>query len=222
MRIKVKNLEFNIEETCIIVFIVCMFSLHARKFFSNYYTCYLFIVFHETAHVLVANLFGKKVTKIYIRPSGLNVNIQRDYKSNCIWLLIYLAGPISNIFLAVIFNKMKIVYEINLALATINLIPLYPLDGYNILRMVLEKIFKKEKAKQYTNLISKISFIFLFTLGIVLAIRNKNISIFVMSIYTVVVGVLDNAGNHKRHNSFMYQKCYKNITKFDENYCNYD
>ena len=58
-------------------------------------------------------------------------------------ILIYLAGPISNIILALVFYRIRFIFEINLSLAIINLFPIYPLDGYNVLENVFGDNIKK-------------------------------------------------------------------------------
>lgn len=174
MKFKLNEKTIYIEESVIIVLFVCLFSKIARDYLSNYYICYLFITFHELSHVAIAALFGSGVKKINIRVCGLSINLtNRFYGIKA--LLVYLAGPMSNLLLAAIFYNLPIVFEINICLALINIIPIKPLDGFNILNVFVSKKIKK--------IISYIAELMLLVLGIVIFIKFCNISLIFLLIY---------------------------------------
>ena len=213
MKLKIKEFNVYIEETVFIVAILCVLFTNIRQFFSNYFICLLFISFHEFSHMLVASIFGIKTTKLSIRISGLCINLNNNNCRGLKWLAIFSAGPISNVILALIFKPIPMVYVINLVLAVINLIPIYPLDGYNILKIILE-IFKVKKIELMQNIIPKIVMVFYAVLGACQLILFKNPSIAFMIIYIII-----QVGNTKKYQDFgMYQKYYKNITNFNKNY----
>ena len=76
------------------------------------------------------------------------------------------------------------IYEINLSLAIINLFPIYPLDGYNILKNVLGTFNSKYN---YLNIIQNLLLFFLFLLSIYQFFYFKSITIFVFSIYILLI-----------------------------------
>ena len=103
------------------------------------------------------------------------------------------------------------VYGINMTLAIINLLPIYPLDGYNIIK-VMFGLFKinERKIKIVQNLIEVMVIILLMTIGIVQFLFLNNLSIILMAFYIFI----QSSSLRKNWDSAMYQKCYKNITNF--------
>jgi hypothetical protein len=62
--------------------------------------------------MFVASIFGIKTIKLSVRISGLCINLNENKRQGLKWLIIYLAGPISNIILAyVIFTGINKEYE---------------------------------------------------------------------------------------------------------------
>jgi len=215
MRFKIRKFNIYLDETILIVGFLCLIFKVVREYFENYFICYLFITFHELSHMFVASIFGIKTTRLCIRISGLNINLDSYNRKELKWLAIFLAGPLSNIILAYIFKNISMVYTINLALAIINLIPIYPLDGYNIFEIILYKFTIKQKTIKKIQKISEIMVITLFViLGIYQFIILKNLSIILMLFYIIIQS--SNLRNNR--DSRIYQKYYKNITKFQKNY----
>ena len=211
MRLKLKEFNIHIDETILIVGFLCIIFKGIREYFENYFVCFLFIIFHELAHMFIASIFGIKTKRLCIRISGLNINLDSEDRKGLKWLVIFLAGPLSNIFLAIIFNNITMVYTINLALAIINLIPIYPLDGYNIFEILLNTVIKKEKIVFKIVKISEIMVIILLAiLGIYQFAILRNLSIILMIFYIII----QRSNLRNNSDSRMYQKYYKNITNF--------
>lgn len=215
MRLKIKEFNIYLDETILIVGFLCLFFEDIRAYFENYFMCYLFIAFHELSHMFVASIFGIKTTRLCIRISGLNINLYGHNRRGIKWLLIFLAGPLSNIILSYIFKKIPMVYTINLALAIINLIPIYPLDGYNIFEIILNQLtIKHNNIKKIQKIVEIMVIILLVMLGIYQFIILKNLSIILMIFYIII----QSSSLRNNRDSLIYQKCYKNITKFQKNY----
>ena len=211
MRLKLKEFNIYIDETILIVSFLCVIFKGIREYFENYFVCFLFITFHEFAHMFIASVFGIKTKRLCIRISGLNINLDNRNKKGLKWLIIFLAGPVSNILLAIIFNNISMVYTINLALAIINLIPIYPLDGYNILEIILEMVFQNKKSiKNIQKTLKNMVIILLVILGIYQFVFLRNVSIILMIFYIII----QSSSPRNNSGSRMYQKYYKNITNF--------
>ncbi len=159
--------------------------------------------------MVVLNIFGIYISAIHIRISGLNIDIKE--KTNGIkGIIVFLAGPISNFILAYIFKFIPLVYEINMTLGIINLIPIYPLDGYNIFEIIVTKIKGEENGKKILENTAKFIIIILLILGIMLCLKYRNPSLIILAIYIYFLRFQ----LKDKKNSEMYQKYYKNITKF--------
>ena len=207
MIFKIKDIEINID----LLFIInCMLVLvpSVRDYYKNYYTCYLFITFHELSHIFVASIFGINTKKINIGICGLNIIIDKTKSriGNIKRLIIYLAGPISNLILALCISNVNIIFYTNILLFVINLIPIYPLDGFNVLDIML-KIYRVSKSEVKLAIVNKIFLIFLAILGIIQLLLFKNPSIILMYVYIYIQ-------SQKIDKSSMYQKYYKNVTNF--------
>lgn len=185
MKIKTSLFKIEIEILVITLIFISIFSLKVRQYLEMYYICYLFILFHELSHMCVGAILGEKIELLKITLSGVNVSFSKDILTSNISLikkmLIYLAGPISNMILAMMFRDIKLVYEINIFLAILNLIPIFPLDGYNIL-YILTKYVKKEN-KNIMNNLSIIIIIMFFVISIIQVMLYKTFSFALFSIY---------------------------------------
>lgn len=182
MKFKILNKYIYIEESVVIIVFICMLSSGARQFLNNYFICFLFVLFHELAHVIIALVYSYELRRINIRISGMNAVI----KGNIVGIkgiLIYLAGPLANIVLAMIFRNVKMVYEINVALALINLLPIYPLDGYNILKLIFDLQLNQQVSKYLIKGIQKITEILLIILSVFVCIKYNNFSLILLVVY---------------------------------------
>ena len=187
MKIKLKEFNINVDETIFIIGFICLVFQNIRRYFENYFICYLFIIFHELAHICVASLFGIKFIKLNIRISGLSALLKEKKREGIKWLYIYLAGPISNIILAVLFNSIPMVFSINIALAIINLLPIFPLDGFNILKVLLNFTKINNKNKKIIEKITEIMVIILLVIiGIIQFVFLENLSIILMVFYIFI------------------------------------
>ena len=154
---------------------------------------FLWIILHEAAHILVAQKFGCKFNNVKIGILGANAElIDLDEQSDRNRLLIYLAGPCFNLFIAVC---MHCIYQyfnydffynsmiVNLCLGAFNLLPAYPLDGSRIFEILLSKKFLYKKSKGITEIISfTISGVLFLLFNIMLLLHKANITLFLASI----------------------------------------
>ena len=161
--------KFEIGISVVPFFIIILFSGYYKLFF----TYFLITFIHELGHIIVAKMFKVKVNNMKLSVFGFSANID-DYKYLSIYkqLLILLAGPLTY-FISIFFIEKLYVYEIislvtyykalltNKYIFIFNLLPIFPLDGGRIIKIVLDKIFTYKKAKVLSNIIS-IIFIILF------------------------------------------------------------
>ena len=198
MKLKFSKVNIEFEIVFIIVFLVFIFSNTIRKILFSFYMCYLFIIFHELAHLTIALLFFYVLENFKFSLSGVCIELKKkrfDLKGNkrlkienIEEIILYLAGPISNIILAYIFNNNKMICEINIAFAIINLLPIFPLDGYNILDNLLELFSMRLKKREVIlEILSNILIFILFFVGIVQLLLLFNPSIIMFSFYVFLI-----------------------------------
>lgn len=183
MILKKMGFLIEVENLLIIILISFFISDKIKLFLTSYFVCYLFIIFHELSHIIFATIFGKKIIKIKLSLAGICVTFSNEYLSVIKRIIMYLVGPISNFVLALIFNNIDFIYEVNLFLGILNLLPIYPLDGYNILLAILDLVNKSN----YINFIERvfISSLLFISISIFLLYFNPSLLIFVTYILLI-------------------------------------
>lgn len=129
---------------------------------------FFWIIIHELTHYFVVLKLNIESEKFKLHVLGARLEI-KDYEdlSSREKLIICMAGPILNCFVAIVFFciykfffKSEYIYssyEINLVLFIFNLLPTYPLDGGKILGAILEE---KMIFKDVNEVLIKISYLF--------------------------------------------------------------
>jgi len=136
---------------------------------------FVFSVFlHELGHALAAKLVRVEVKSIVIWLLGGFTNLSREPEKPIHRLAIYAAGPFVTILLGGLcivayfytpFNPLipwiyvsKSLFLslaiVNLSLFVVNILPVYPLDGGNILHALMELLFGKSNANLITMIVS--------------------------------------------------------------------
>ncbi len=138
-------------------------------------TIFTFVALHEMGHTLAARLYDIQVTSIVLWPLGGVANLTRRPDKVWPDLVISAAGPLTNLLLFIglgavtsmvylvekaqifpvlanflwrwqIFPFLAGMTVANLSLAVFNLVPIYPLDGGQILRGLLKLVFGEKNA----------------------------------------------------------------------------
>ena len=184
MILRLNSFFIEIENLFIIVLISFFFSDKIKLFLTSYFVCYLFIIFHELSHIIFASIFGKKIRKLKLSIAGVCVVFNNNDGLKIIKkIIIYLAGPLGNIILALLFRNIDFVFEINIFLAILNLMPVYPLDGYNILNCILTSLNKIS----YLKSIETFFLSFLLVISIIVFFFFFIPSLFIFFIYVILI-----------------------------------
>lgn len=179
---------FNIDKSSYIFILICFLC----GYFKYVTGLYIILFIHELGHIFFIKLFKYKIKLISIYPYGGKTIIDKDINTSINKeLCIALGGIISQLILKLILFYYKdylIDYKVwnlyNNVIILFNLLPIIPLDGSNILRLILEKILPYEKSLKYIIIIS-ILFLFIFILYNILYI--KNIFMCFILIYNLII-----------------------------------
>ena len=167
-----------------------------------YATIMFFAFLHELGHLCTGLALGFKPKIMKMTPFGFQIAFKtciEDYNKKikqgnelCIKrIIIYLSGPVMNLFLILscllgnielMIPKDIIIYS-NILLAIFNLLPIYPLDGGRILKEIVH-IFKGRKiAYQKSNFISLATVIILTIITSILILYIHNIAFLIILAY---------------------------------------
>ena len=183
MYIRKNGFLLEIENLLLIILISFFISGKIKLFLTSYFVCYLFIIFHELSHIIFATIYGKKIKRIKLSLAGVCVAFNNESIDIVKKIIIYIAGPMSNFALALIFKKIDFVFEINLFLGVLNLLPIYPLDGYNIIIVLLDFLGKSS----YINFIEGIFILILLFISIFVFIIYFNPSLLIFICYIILI-----------------------------------
>jgi len=175
-----------------ILLIVAVFILFYPQIYSFVLILFLFVfvVFHELAHSVVARRYGIKVRKIILYPIGGVSEIEEIPENPSIEWRMAIAGPVTSLILGGAFlginqfisiqiplstvpssilssgNLLLDLGFINLLLGAFNLIPAFPMDGGRVFRALLAERMKFSDATKYAAYIGRIFGILMVVVGV--------------------------------------------------------
>ena len=172
MEIHIKKVKIKIEYSFILIIAFSLLLDNRSVIFIL-----LFSSLHETAHITALLLFKGRIKEINIAFYG--VGLKYDYSFLFILELIFLlSGVLVNFVLALIGLKR----EINLSLALINLLPVYPLDGGRALKLILNRIFRADLTDRFFLCLTAL----IISLLAVYSIYTLNYSLIFITIYILI------------------------------------
>lgn len=99
----------------------------------------LCLILHELGHIFFIIIYNVKIKKIYLYAYGFSMtldDIRFDNIKKYQKILVFSGGILVNLLLFIIFYKSDFGRN-NLLLFSFNLLPIYPLDGYNLLKQFI-------------------------------------------------------------------------------------
>lgn len=212
-------MEFKID---IKIFLIAFIFLLINQIYM-YMLFMIFAIIHECFHLLTGIILGYKVKSIRIMPLGLsisfnekeeeyNTKIKKSNFNNVKKIVILLMGPISNVVIAFFFmllNMAEPVY-VNILIAIFNLLPIYPLDGGQILNRVLRIIYGDFEAYKICNSVNNIVMSILTAIASIGLVYTKNIAIIFIIIFLWYLIIKENQ-KYKE-----ISKCFKYFHKLDK------
>lgn len=163
-------------------FLFYVFALIAiiTGLFNNFILFTLLILVHELGHIIPALYFKWNIDKIVILPFG-GLTIFKEHLNKPLFeeFLILISGPIFQMIFFFITSEYidnNLYYNFHYSLLVFNFLPIYPLDGSKLLNIIFNKFLPFKKSYK---LVLNISFILIFTIGIIM--YNNLIIIFIFS-----------------------------------------
>lgn len=122
---------------------------------AHYFLVLVSLLWHEAGHLLFAWLRGVKVRRVTMLPFGANIQFatgQAPSYTSLMWIaaggpLFTLVAYTGSSFVPTLFQKEFAIIQLTLLL--VNLLPIYPLDGGQILCNFLLKMNPKKKIYEY-------------------------------------------------------------------------
>jgi Zn-dependent protease/CBS domain-containing protein len=180
---------------------VFILSIPTQQFYSFTIVLFLFIfvVFHELAHSIIARHYGIKVRKIILYPIGGVSEIEEIPDNPSQEWRMAVAGPLTSLLLGVALLAVSIVISnqtftiytlttftgnfltdlgtLNIVLGAFNLIPAFPMDGGRVFRALLAERLKYSDATRYAVYLGKVFGITMVLVG------------FVYNFFLILVGI---------------------------------
>jgi Zn-dependent protease/CBS domain-containing protein len=165
----------------LLIIAVLGLSVYYKQIYSFILIVFLFVfvLFHELAHSVVARRYGIKVRKIVLYPIGGVSEIEEiPEKPSIEWRMAF-AGPLTSLVLGAALvginyvSPVKLIFPpssvlistgnllldlgyLNLLLGAFNLLPAFPMDGGRLLRALLAERMKFTDATKYASYVGRI------------------------------------------------------------------
>lgn len=155
-----------------------------------------FSITHEFGHILAIIKYDKKISGVKINAFSIDIEQNYDFNiSNKKELVVLLCGPLINLIFFAIFalfykilnlNIFKIFSIQNLIIGILNLLPIYSLDGGQILFIFLKQKFDIYNSNMILFIISIIFILPITALGFLLVAKSDfNFSLLILIFYLI-------------------------------------
>lgn len=154
--------RFKIDYSFLFIILIIFFSPKQ----SLLWFFILCLIFHEIGHLVFIGVFKYKIKELKLSIFGFFLkldNVKEEFYKD---LIIYSGGIIFN-FLAFLVIPDDNIKLFNLVLIFINIIPIYPLDGFNIFKSIVSFFFPYYFSLKITTVLSIIVNFILFILMII-------------------------------------------------------
>lgn len=184
-------------------------------FFGYGFECvsyFIAIIMHEMSHAEVSKRLGYSLTDIKLMPYGASLTGAFEGVKWQDEVLIAIAGPISNVFIAIVFIAVwwlipvtyfftEIFVLSNLFTAVFNILPIFPLDGGRTLLALMSKKMPRQKAYKIVRVFGYILGAVFILLFVVSMFYKINFSLAIISLFLLSSTIIPDKNSH-------YQRLY--------------
>lgn len=169
MRLSVFGIDIRVDYT---FFLVILLYIVLKN--ENLLYVLLFSSAHELGHIVALYSFGGRAEEIRVSCYGIGLKEHNnfDFIREIIFLL-------SGLVINFIFVLIGVQREINLAIMFVNALPIYPLDGGRITKLLLDKVFNYNVSYRTFFWINTVFLILVFAISLYL----KSVSMLIIFAY---------------------------------------
>lgn len=179
----------------------------------NWVVFLISLMIHEAFHILTGYFFFGGIIRPSLTPAGFRASWDK-IRPDCVkQLIICASGPFGNITVSVILylipadtELIKGLIRANIFTGIFNLIPLYPMDGGNILLTLLYKNAGSGKAYLIMKKTGQYVRFFMLAAGIYILVDNLNPSLLLTVIFLPGAGALKRSVNRMNLNALIRRK----------------
>ena len=160
-------------------------------FWGQFFILLGFALLHELSHCFMAYRLGLKIQKITLTPLGLMAHLRGFHHIRHLSRLkILWAGPLCNLFFFYLFVALeqRFLWQVNLGLFLFNLLPIYPLDGGQLVLSSLSYRYGLLKGHGMSQRISRWMGHGLFVFGLVQSVLFFNFGLLLLYYYLKQAG----------------------------------
>ncbi len=214
---KIWGINVNLHWTFILLML--FFLLLSTKLFLVFLLLFVCVFVHELAHARTALKNKVPVSEIVLTPLGGATSIDQTNVDPRVEFNISIVGPITSFFIGgilgifaaltppgIITYTLQLLFELNIALGVLNILPAFPLDGGRVFRSYLERRYDYFKATVMTVKLSKyiaVAFVILPLIYFYFQAESIDYKILEFFIYAFVGAFLYGASSAEMQNAII-------------------
>lgn len=164
--------------------------------FKQLVVLFLIVLIHELGHAVAALFFSWRIKRILLLPFGgvaeVDEHGNRPFHEE---LFVTLAGPLQHVWLiagafllwkygVLSFEHWQLFFHYNVAIGTLNLIPIWPLDGGKLFFLLLTRFLPFSKAHQQMVIYSFC--LLLLFVGVMIFIAPSQLNLWLIALFLLV------------------------------------
>ncbi|MCI9435149.1 MAG: hypothetical protein HFI86_07770 [Bacilli bacterium] len=175
--------------------------------FKNFLYFSMLIIIHEFGHFIGAKIVKWRVKKIIILPFG-GITIFDEFLSKSLdeEFIILLLGPLFQILFYILFNSIfgfnLLLHNYHYSLLLFNILPIFPLDGYKLLNIFINKFCSFKISHLLTITISSITAIFVF----IISLYHTNFIMLLALIFLTIKNIEEFINHNLLFNKFLLER----------------